>query len=113
MVTPAVWGAVTAMAEALLRRNVLTWRQVQRIMGSMTIEKSLADYVMVFERSLKGYCAYVPDLPGCIATGRTLAQTQKLMREAITLHLKGMRKDWRRIPRPTSLAELRRKGLVR
>ena len=79
----------------------------------MIVETSLAGYVMVFEKSLTGYCAYVPDLPGCIATGRTLAQTQKLMREAITLHLKGMRKEWRRIPRPTSLAELRRKGLVR
>jgi predicted RNase H-like HicB family nuclease len=80
--------------------------------AQMIVETSLAGYVMVFEKSLTGYCAHVPDLPGCITTGRTLAQTPKLMREAITLHLKGMRKDGHRVPRPRSLAELRRKGLV-
>jgi predicted RNase H-like HicB family nuclease len=78
----------------------------------MIVEKSLPEYVMVFEKCRTGYCAYVPDLPGCTAAGLTMAQTQKLMREALVLHLKGMRGDRRRIPRPTSLAELRRKGLI-
>jgi predicted RNase H-like HicB family nuclease len=79
----------------------------------MIVEKSLSGYVMVFEKSRTGYCGHVPDLPGCAASGHTLAQTQKLMREAIFFHQQGMRKVGQRVPRPRSLETLRRKGLVR
>lgn len=79
----------------------------------MIVETSLAGYVMVFEKSRTGYSAHVPDLPGCVAAGHTLEQTQKLMREAIASHRQGMRQAGQRVPRPRSLAELRRKGLVR
>ncbi len=63
------------------------------------------EYVVIYAKTKTGYSAHVPDLPGCIATGRTLAITRKRMREAIALHLKGLREDGIRIPRPTTLVE--------
>lgn len=63
------------------------------------------EYAVIFAKTGTGYSAHVPDLPGCIATGRTLATTRKRMREALALHLKGMREDGTPIPRPTTLAE--------
>jgi predicted RNase H-like HicB family nuclease len=62
-------------------------------------------YAVIFERSSNGYGAYVPDLPGCVAVGDTLEETQKLIREAIDLHLKGMREDGETAPEPSSFAE--------
>ena len=78
----------------------------------MIIDKSRGGYVMVFEKTRTGHSAFVPDLPGCIATGRTLDQTKRLMNEAIVFHQQGMRKDGQRVQRPRTLAELRRKRLV-
>lgn len=46
--------------------------------------------------------AYVPDLPGCVATGQTLEQVKLLMREGIEFHLNGMREDGLPIPEPTT-----------
>ncbi len=63
-------------------------------------------YAVVFERSKTGYAAYVPDLPGCVATGRTLEETKELIREAIAFHLEGLREEGLPIPEPTSLAEI-------
>jgi predicted RNase H-like HicB family nuclease len=63
------------------------------------------EYAVIIAKTGTGYSAHVPDLPGCIATGRTLATTRKRMREALALHLKGMREDGIQIPRPTTLAE--------
>jgi predicted RNase H-like HicB family nuclease len=62
-------------------------------------------YAVIYAKTGTGYSAHVPDLPGCIATGSTLAATQKRMREALALHLRGMREDGIPIPRPTTLAE--------
>lgn len=62
-------------------------------------------YAAVYAKTGTGYSAHVPDLPGCVATGRTLAVTRRRMREAVAPHLKGMREDGVRIPRPTTLAE--------
>ena len=50
-------------------------------------------YAVIYEKSQTGYGAYVPDLPGCIATGRTLALTEKRIRKAIEVHIAGMRED--------------------
>jgi predicted RNase H-like HicB family nuclease len=50
-------------------------------------------YAVMFEKTKTGYGAWAPDLPGCVATGRTLAITRKLMREAIALHLARMKED--------------------
>jgi predicted RNase H-like HicB family nuclease len=59
-------------------------------------------YAIVIEHAGNNFSAYVPDLPGCIATGDTLADTEKAIREAIELHLEGMREDGAPIPPPTS-----------
>lgn len=61
------------------------------------------NYAVVFEKTRTGYSAYVPDLPGCVATGATLEETEKLMREAIALHLEAMREGGEAIPEPTTV----------
>jgi predicted RNase H-like HicB family nuclease len=63
-------------------------------------------YAIVIEKAPSNYsAAYVPDLPGCVATGATVEETESLLREAIELHLKGMREDGLPIPQPTSVVE--------
>jgi predicted RNase H-like HicB family nuclease len=63
-------------------------------------------YAVVIEKSETGYGAYVPDLPGCVAVGETLEETERLIREAIKFHLEGMQEDGVLLPpEPTSLAE--------
>lgn len=59
-------------------------------------------YVVVVEKSDNGYSAYVPDLPGCIAAASTKAETEKLISEAIQLHLESMREHDEVVPEPTS-----------
>ena len=59
-------------------------------------------YAIVIEKAEANYSAYVPDLPGCIATGGTVAETEESIREAIELHLSGMREDGIPIPPPSS-----------
>lgn len=58
-------------------------------------------YVMIIEKGERNYSAYFPDLPGCIATGRTLEELKQHMREALELHLRGMREDGLPIPQPS------------
>jgi predicted RNase H-like HicB family nuclease len=62
-------------------------------------------YAVVIEKSNSNYSAYVPDLPGCIATGSTIEETEASIREAIAFHLEGMREEQQSIPEPTSLVE--------
>lgn len=62
-------------------------------------------YVMIIERGERNYSAYLPDLPGCVATGKTVEEVKERMGKAIDLHLRGMREDGLPIPEPTSLAE--------
>lgn len=64
--------------------------------------RSKLRYAIVIEKAEANYSAYVPDLPGCIATGDTVAETEQSIREAIELHLSGMREDGRSIPPPSS-----------
>lgn len=59
-------------------------------------------YAVVIEKAGTNYSAYVPDLPGCIATGETVAKVQQAIREAIEQHLSGMREDGIPIPSPSS-----------
>ena len=58
-------------------------------------------YLVLFEKSDSGYGAYVPDLPGCVATGRTLEQTRNRMSKAIEMHLTAMREEGEPIPEPS------------
>jgi predicted RNase H-like HicB family nuclease len=62
-------------------------------------------YAIVVEKAGENYSAYVPDLPGCIATGRTPEETEQLIREAVELHLNGLREDGLPIPQPSSRVE--------
>ena len=62
-------------------------------------------YAIVIEKSPTNYGAYVPDLPGCIATGPTVEETERLLREAIALHLQGMKEDGIAVPEPSSVVE--------
>lgn len=64
----------------------------------------MATYTVVIEKAPGNYSAYVPDLPGCVAVGDTVAEVLASMAEAIELHLEGMREDGERIPEPTTLA---------
>jgi len=62
-------------------------------------------YLIVIENAGRNYSAYSPDLPGCIATGRTIEDTEQRMREAIALHLRGLEEDGLPIPAASSVAE--------
>jgi len=62
-------------------------------------------YLVVFEKAARSYSAYVPDLPGCVATGRTRQQVEKRIREAIDFHLAGLIEDRAEIPAPCAFAE--------
>jgi len=62
-------------------------------------------YAVVIEQGEANYSAYVLDLPGCVAAGDTLEETERLIREAIEFHLEGMRADGLPIPEPRSRVE--------
>lgn len=62
-------------------------------------------YAVVIEQAEGNYSAYVPDLPGCIATGNTIQEVEQQIREAIEFHLEGMREDGLVIPEPSSRVE--------
>lgn len=59
-------------------------------------------YAVVYEQTPNNYAAYVPDLPGCIATAKTLDEVQQLIREGIQFHLEGMRESGEAIPPATT-----------
>ena len=62
-------------------------------------------YAIVLEKAASNYAAYVPDLPGCVATGPTAEETERLLREAIELHVSGLREEGLPIPEPSSRVE--------
>jgi len=59
-------------------------------------------YAIVIEKADNNYSAYVPDLPGCVATGATVEEAEAQIREAIEFHLDGMREDGVAIPQSVS-----------
>ena len=70
-------------------------------------------YAIVIEQGGHNMSAYVPDLPGCVTTGRTQEEVERNIREAIELHLEGLREDGEPIPEPhtsVSYVELQRVG---
>jgi predicted RNase H-like HicB family nuclease len=62
-------------------------------------------YAIVIEQAEGNFSAYVPDLPGCIATGATVPEVEAQIREAIEFHFEGMREDGLAIPAPSSQVE--------
>ena len=74
---------------SILKQAGLKWR------GNMR-------YAIVIEKADGNYSAYVPDLPGCVATGATVAEVEAEIREAIAFHVEGLREDGLPIPAPSS-----------
>jgi predicted RNase H-like HicB family nuclease len=66
---------------------------------------TLMRYAVVIEKADGNYSAYVPDLPGCVATGDTVAAVEGEIREAIRFHIEGLQADGIAVPQPTSMAE--------
>lgn len=62
-------------------------------------------YLAVVEQGPENYSAYLPDVPGCVATGKTVEETLRLLAEALELHLKGLKEDGLPLPLPSSVAE--------
>jgi len=62
-------------------------------------------YAIVIEKAQGNYSAYVPDLPGCVATGATPEEVESEIRSAIEFHLEGLREDGLSIPEPASRVE--------
>jgi predicted RNase H-like HicB family nuclease len=62
-------------------------------------------YAVVIEKAARNYGAYVPDLPGCVATGATIQETEREIQQAIRFHLDGLRADGLPIPEPSSRVE--------
>jgi predicted RNase H-like HicB family nuclease len=62
-------------------------------------------YAIVIEKTGNNYSAYVPDLPGCVATGETREEAESQIREAVEFHLEGMREDGEAIPEASSWVE--------
>lgn len=63
-------------------------------------------YLVVFEKTKTGYSAYVPDLPGCIATGHTKIDTEKNIYEALQLHLEGLLEEKIKLPKMQAVSEV-------
>lgn len=61
-------------------------------------------YAIVIEKAAGNYSAYVPDLPGCVATGATISEVEAEIREAIVLHVEGLRQDG--IPLPAGESQV-------
>ena len=62
-------------------------------------------FLIIIEKGDQNYSAYVADLPGCIATGKTVEEVKANMRDAIKMHLEGMMEDQESIPPSQSMAE--------
>jgi predicted RNase H-like HicB family nuclease len=62
-------------------------------------------YAIVIEKAASNYAAYVPDLPGCVATGASVEETENLLREAIAMHVEGLQEDGLPVPEPSSVVE--------
>jgi predicted RNase H-like HicB family nuclease len=60
----------------------------------------MKEYTVLYERGERNWSAYVPDLPGCVATGKTREETEQRLRETISFHIEGLRIDGEPIPEP-------------
>jgi predicted RNase H-like HicB family nuclease len=75
-------------------------KQGERAVTERKTDMARYRYLIIAEKANGNYSAYVPDLPGCITTGKTLEEIHNNMQEAIELHLEGMRKSKEPIPVP-------------
>jgi predicted RNase H-like HicB family nuclease len=68
-------------------------------------EIQLMRYAVVIEKADGNYSAYVPDLPGCVATGKTVDAVEQEIRAAIQFHIEGLKAEGLEVPVPTSIAD--------
>jgi predicted RNase H-like HicB family nuclease len=61
----------------------------------------LKKYTVIYEPGARNWSAYVPDLPGCIATGKTRQQVERTIREAIRFHIEGLKVLGEEVPEPS------------
>ena len=62
-------------------------------------------YAVVFEKAANNWCAYVPDLPGCVTTGQTPQHTRRMIEEAIEFHIEGLRLRGEPVPEPSAIVD--------
>lgn len=62
-------------------------------------------YAAIIEKMPNNYCAYVPDLPGCVATAKTIEEASIQIQAAITFHIEGLQLEGLPIPEPTTICE--------
>ena len=62
-------------------------------------------YAVIYEKPSTGYSAYIPDLPGCTASGSTLTEASQLICGAVEMHIESMREDGDPVPPPTTIAD--------
>ena len=77
-----------------------TWRSILIQAGIPREKQMKLKYVVVYEQTPNNFCAYAPDLPGCISTGKTWDEVREMMREAIGFHLEGMLESGESVPEP-------------
>lgn len=66
----------------------------------------MKNYIVIYERADNNWSAYVPDLPGCVAAGKTRDETAKLIREAMEFHIEGILEEGLPVPNPSTEAEI-------
>ena len=97
-------GTVTVAGKRSADLAPGTWQAILRQAG--LDEEVAVKYTVVHERTDRNYSAYVPDLPGCVAAAKTKAETRRLIREAIEMHIEAMREAGEPIPEPGNATEL-------
>ena len=93
---------VLAMVSGAMTLLSYSWLALFALCGLLAVSVLIG--IATRRKGKRNYSAYLPDLPGCVAAGKTLKQTQRLIREAVELHLQGMREDGEKIPQPTCIA---------
>lgn len=63
-------------------------------------------YAVVYEETSNNFSSYVPDLPGCVATGATRKEVERNIRDAIALHVQGLRREREPVPEPSAWTEV-------
>jgi predicted RNase H-like HicB family nuclease len=61
-------------------------------------------YAVIYEKSATGYSAYLPDVPGCVAAAKSLQEVERLIQEAVALHVNLLRESGEPVPESVSVA---------
>ena len=77
---------------------------LKSVLKAAELEAMSLHYTVIFEQAEHNWAAYVPDLPGCITTGKTLEETERNIAEAVRGHLAVLKEFGEPVPEPTSLA---------